>query len=543
MTSAELHPPAQAPGAGPDPAVAGTARRQERAARRFSSSLLPLLVKIVILGVVDALALVLALALVAAGEWLVLGILAVATVVINVVYWVPNRFLPGKYLAPGLVFLLVFQVFVVGYSAYVGFTNYGDGHNSTKADAIAAIQANNQVRVENSPEYPAAVAVRDDRLWLLVVDQGTMKAGAVQTPLAPVRGEIGTNGSPVAADGFQVLGMGDLLGRSQEITELAVPLTDDPGDGFLRTQTGRVAYLYVPAITYDAAADTMTAQDGTVYRDRGTGAYVADDGRRIEPGWVINVGFQNFARAFGEESIRGPLLKVTAWTFAFAFLSVLTTFVLGLFLAITFNDPRMRGQKIYRTIMILPYAFPAFLSGLVWSGMFNPEFGVINDVLLGGAHVDWVHNPWLARLSVLIVNLWLGFPYMFLVSTGALQSIPEELSEAARVDGATPLRTFWNIKLPLLMVPLAPLLISSFAFNFNNFALIYMLTRGGPRFGEASLDAGATDLLISLVYKVAFGGAGRDYGLASAFAIIIFIVIGVVSYLGFRQTKALEDLA
>jgi arabinogalactan oligomer/maltooligosaccharide transport system permease protein len=116
--------------------------------------------------------------------------------------------------------------------------------------------------------------------------------------------------------------------------------------------------------------------------------------------------------------------------------------------------------------------------------------------------------------------------------------------EAARVDGASPWRTFLNIKLPLLMVPLAPLLISSFAFNFNNFTLIYLLTKGGPRFTEASIDAGATDLLISLVYKVAFGaGTGRDYGLASAFAILIFVVIGGISYLGFRQTKTLEDLA
>lgn len=235
---------------------------------------------------------------------------------------------------------------------------------------------------------------------------------------------------------------------------------------------------------------------------------------------------------------------MTSWTFAFAFLSVLTTFALGLFLAIVFNDPRMRGRRVYRTIMILPYAFPAFLSGLVWSGLFNPEFGFINDVLLGGTHVDWVNNAWLARITVLIANLWLGFPYMFLVSTGALQAIPEEVMEAARVDGATALQTFWHIKLPLLMVPLAPLLISSFAFNFNNFSLIYMLTKGGPRFPEAGIDAGGTDLLISLVYKVAFGaGTGRDYGLASAFAIIIFIVIAAVSYLGFRQTKSLEELA
>lgn len=142
-----------------------------------------------------------------------------------------------------------------------------------------------------------------------------------------------------------------------------------------------------------------------------------------------------------------------------------------------------------------------------------------------------------------MVNLWLGYPYMFLVATGALQSIPDEVIEASRVDGAGVWQTFWNIKLPLLMVPLAPLLISSFAFNFNNFNLVYMLTRGGPDFAGAGINVGHTDLLITMVYKVAFStGQGRDYGLASAFAIIIFVVVGLVSYLGFRQTRALEEL-
>jgi arabinogalactan oligomer/maltooligosaccharide transport system permease protein len=146
-------------------------------------------------------------------------------------------------------------------------------------------------------------------------------------------------------------------------------------------------------------------------------------------------------------------------------------------------------------------------------------------------------------VSVIVVNLWLGFPYMFLICTGALQSIPDELTEAATVDGAKPWAVFRLIKFPLLLVSVAPLLIASFAFNFNNFNIIYMLTGGGPRNPSAGVDAGATDLLITLVYKVAFGsGTGRDYGLASAFAILIFIIVAIVSVIGFRQTKALEDL-
>ena len=144
-----------------------------------------------------------------------------------------------------------------------------------------------------------------------------------------------------------------------------------------------------------------------------------------------------------------------------------------------------------------------------------------------------------------MVNLWLGFPYMFLVCTGALQSIPAELEEAATVDGANPWDVFRQIKLPLLLVSVAPLLIASFAFNFNNFNLIYMLTGGGPRDAAAAgagVNVGATDILISMVYKVAFTGESRDYGLASAFSIIIFLLVAVISIISFRKTKALEEL-
>jgi arabinogalactan oligomer/maltooligosaccharide transport system permease protein len=141
-----------------------------------------------------------------------------------------------------------------------------------------------------------------------------------------------------------------------------------------------------------------------------------------------------------------------------------------------------------------------------------------------------------------MVNLWLGFPYMFLICTGALQAIPDDIVEAATVDGAKPWAIFRLIKLPLLLVTMAPILIASFAFNFNNFNLIYMLTGGGPRDHSASVNVGATDILISMVYKVAFTGQARDYGLASAFTIIIFILVATIAVVSFRKTKVLEEL-
>ena len=130
----------------------------------------------------------------------------------------------------------------------------------------------------------------------------------------------------------------------------------------------------------------------------------------------------------------------------------------------------------------------------------------------------------------------------FVVSTGALQAIPAELTEAAIMDGAGAWRRFRSVTLPMLMVSLAPLLIASFAFNFNNFSLIYMLTGGGPNYSGTPLLIGETDILLSMVYSIAFESGGKQYGLASALSLLIFVVVGIISWLGFRQTRKLEEI-
>ncbi|MDR2114099.1 MAG: ABC transporter permease subunit, partial [Bifidobacteriaceae bacterium] len=268
-------------------------------------------------------------------------------------------------------------------------------------------------------------------------------------------------------------------------------------------------------------------------------------------GWQVNVGFSNYAKLFTDPKIVSQFAKVLVWTVAFALLSVLTTFFAGLLLALVFNSERLRGLKIYRVILILPYAFPGFMSALLWRNMLNKSNGTINNLVLGWLpdsmqQINWLEgSPWLAKFSVLAVNLWLGYPYMFLICLGALQSLPGEVMESARMDGASPFRAFRSITLPLLFVSVAPLLISSFAFNFNNFNLIYMLTGGGPSFDPNVVDptaAGGTDILISMVYKLADTSGQPDYGLATALSLVIFIIVGVISAWSFRQTRKLEEV-
>lgn len=531
---------------GPRPPAVSRKDRRRRQADRIvdgTTGWKLMLLKIIVLSILCATAVYAALVLFINDRWLIGSLVVVGAAALTWIY-LQRGALPAKYLAPGLVFLLIFQIFVVLYSGYVAFTNYGTGHNSTKDHAVQAIMLQTQDRVPDSPTYPLAVTDSDGEIYFAIInDNGEVLIGAEEQPLEPAEGAVVDNGTITAIEGHHVLSFADLLNRQQEITNLAVPLEEDLNAGYLRTQDGQRAYLYTSRYVYDENADTLTnSATGTVYRDTGEGAFIADDGEKLMPGWRVNVGFDNFLRAVTEDSIRGPLIYVTLWTFAFALLSVATTFILGLFLAIVFNDRKMVSRKYYRLVMILPYAFPGFLSALVWAGMMNQEFGFINNVLFGGAAIPWLTDPWLAKLSILIVNLWLGFPYMFLVCTGALQSIPDELTEAAQMDGAKPFQAFRMIKLPLLLTAIAPLLISSFAFNFNNFNLIYMLTGGGPRDVSAGVNVGSTDILISMVYKVAFVGARADYGLASAFSILIFIIVGTISVMAFRKTKALEEL-
>lgn len=513
-------------------------------------SLMGIVIKIILLGLVDAAMLFAVMVLISNEDYLFAAVVTIVTVVVNWAFLRRGN-LPAKYLLPGLLFMLVFQVFVVGYSGYIAFTNYGTFHNSDKPDAINALMLNGQTRVAEANVYPLSVVeAPDGSLAFLVAfldESGNqqVKVGVDGQVFSPaINPEFNSLGNPMGAQGYRELSFAEVVGRQFEALRMRVYLEDAVDSYFVMTPDAAQAVTFRPRLDFNEELDTMTrVEDGKVFFDNGRGIYTAPDGEKLAPGWRVFIGADNFVRAVTEDGIRGPLLRVTLWTFAFAIISVVSTFALGLGLAILFNDSKLRGQRWYRVAMILPYAFPGFLSAFVWRALMNKDFGFINQVLLGGAEVPWLTDELLAKVAILMVNLWLGFPYMFLITTGALQSIPNELMESARIDGASPWQQLRLIKLPLLLVSVAPLLITSFAFNFNNFSLIYLLTGGGPKDFNASINVGHSDILISMVYKIAFStGEGRDFGLASAFSILIFFVVGTISYLSFRRTKTLEDV-
>jgi arabinogalactan oligomer/maltooligosaccharide transport system permease protein len=529
----------------PDSSTTATAPT-EKPPRRVAgpASVRVVLVKVVGLGLLDALVLYAVFVLALHGDGILAVAVTVAAVLVNWVY-LRRGWLPAKYLIPGTIFLVVFQMYAIVYSGYIAFTNYGDGHIGNKEAAIEVLIDKSLTRVPESPAYGMVVVERLGQLAFLVTGpDGEAAIGGDERPLEAAPDAEFEAGKAVALDGYTTLGFSEMIADQGTIAAMSVPLTADPNDGALRTPDGSQAFVYSATMQYDPEADAfIDTATGTRYEDTGEGAFIAPNGDELMPGWKIDVGFENFVRAFTEDSIREPLVAVVLWTLVFAGFTVAATFAAGVFLALVLDDWRLRFRRTFRVLVILPYAFPVFLSAIIWSGMLNPQFGFINQVLLGGAQIPWLTDPVLAKVSILMVSLWLGYPYMFLVATGALQSIPHELVEAARVDGAGPWAVFRRIKLPLLMVSMAPLLIASFAFNFNNFNLIYMLTGGGPQDISTDLNVGATDILITLVYKVAFGETGgRDFGLASAFSIIIFVLVAIISLVSFRQTKALEEL-
>lgn len=523
--------------------------RRESHARRWDGSGSGFVAKLVLMAAVNALGAAIALAAAAQRSW---GFAVGSAILVLLADWVyfSKRALPLKYLFPGLVFLFVFQLFTMGYTAYVATTNYGTGHNGSKQQAVDALLIQNEKRVEGAETYPLTILRHDGDLGFAIIDGDTVRVGTADEPLADAPDAQVEGRTVTSVPGWEVVPRAAVLSDQslqQQVLALRVPVSDDAEDGSIRTREGTTGSTYRSVLEWDPDADTMTnTETGVVYAANGTtGFFTAPDGSTLPVGWVVNIGGDNFVRLFTENDYSRPFLRITAWTFAFATLTVLSSFLLGLLLALVFNDARVRGRRVWRTLFILPYAFPAFLSALLWRGMLNPnpDYGIINQVFFFGARIEWLTDPWLAKLSILGVNLWLSFPYWFLVCTGALQSVPEDLVEAARIDGAGRFRTWRSVTLPLLLVSTAPLLIASFAFNFNNFALVYMLTSGDPRFTDTSAALGHTDILITMIYEVSGVAGGKaDYGLASALSILVFVVVGGISALAFRQTRKLEEV-
>lgn len=255
----------------------------------------------------------------------------------------------------------------------------------------------------------------------------------------------------------------------------------------------------------------------------------------------VCVGLDNYKEVF-TGSIKNVFFPVLGWTICFALLSTLGSYFIGLFLAILLNNPHMKESRIYKALLIVPWALPSTIAILAWQGLLNEQYGGMNNLLhsLGIAwNVPWMTDPFWARAGIIMVNLWLGFPYMMNVCLGSLQSISGEYYEAAKMDGASKWQSFKTITFPLVTKVSIPLVISTFASNFNNFGNIYMITEGGP----ARLDtqfAGYTDILASTTYKMTTWS--NRYDLAATFSVLVFVIVGTLTLLNMHMSGAFKEV-
>ena len=254
------------------------------------------------------------------------------------------------------------------------------------------------------------------------------------------------------------------------------------------------------------------------------------------------VGFSNFADMFRLPMWNDTFWGVLGWTLLWSVISTLSCYFGGLGMACLVNSRRVKFRKFWRTIYILPWAIPGLISLLIFRNMFNGQFGPINTFLRSAGiisqNIPWLSDATLAKLVIFVVNFWLGFPYFMTMMSGVMTSISPELLEAARIDGASPRQEFRRITLPLVLYSTAPLLIMSFATNFNNFNVIYFLTDGNP-INPSYKFAGSTDILITWIYKLTKDN--RQFQMAAVMSILVFVVIATISTWNFLRTKSFKE--
>lgn len=259
------------------------------------------------------------------------------------------------------------------------------------------------------------------------------------------------------------------------------------------------------------------------------------------------IGFQNFTNMWTLSTFRSAFTSVLGWTFIWALAASTLQIVLGILTAIVANQPFVKGKRIFGVIFLLPWAVPAFITILTFSNMFNDSVGAINAQVLplfakifpflDGVLIPWKTDPTWTKIALIMMQGWLGFPYIYVLTLGILQSIPNDLYEAAYIDGANGWQKFRNITFPMILAVAAPTLISQYTFNFNNFSIIYLFNDGGP--GSVGGNAGSTDILISWIYKLTTN-TSPQYSMAAAVTLIISVIVISISMIAFKKLHAFD---
>nr|WP_297707109.1 sugar ABC transporter permease [uncultured Butyrivibrio sp.] len=271
-------------------------------------------------------------------------------------------------------------------------------------------------------------------------------------------------------------------------------------------------------------------------------AFTNFDSSHQPPGELFTwTGLTNVTDVFlGNQTKTHTFFGILGWTFVWAILATFTNYILGMLLAIIINHKLVKFKKMWRTLFIISIAIPQFVSLLLISRALEPA-GAINVALMKcgliSSPLPFLTNTLLARICVVVINMWIGIPYTMMTFSGVLMNIPSELYESAEIDGAGVLQSFVSITLPYMIFVTAPATITTFVGNINNFNVIYLLTGGGP-FALDYYQAGKTDLLVTWLYKLTVDQ--HDYALASTIGIFIFMIVSTVSLTVYNHTGSVK---
>jgi maltose/maltodextrin transport system permease protein len=443
-----------------------------------------------------------------------------------------------RYLFPGLLATLVFVIFPIVYTFAISFTNYSSRNLLTYERAKQYFLAQTfSLDEDQSYGYTLHSDGTQFRLRLENLDGKVFLSAPVSLGKSQTVSVEVVNAVEADAKLAEAIETKAVIQQLPKVKLISVKLPD----GQVLSVTGLRQFGAVSNL-YEANADGSLSnlQDKSVAKPNfKTGFFESDTGEQLTPGFTVKVGWNQYLRIFSDDSFSEPFVRIFMWTVAFAALTVLFAFSVGIVLAVLMSWEALRFRSVYQTLLFIPYTVPAFISILIFKGLFNQNTGEINQILsmLFGISPSWFSTPVLAKAMLLIVNTWLGFPYMMVLCLGLLKSIPADLYEASAIAGAGPLTNFFKITLPLIIKPITPLLIASFAFNFNNVMLIALLTGGRPDFLDTKVPAGTTDLLVSFTYRIAFEDAGANFGLAAAISTILFLMVMVLSIINMRLTK------
>ncbi|MDN3578948.1 maltose ABC transporter permease MalF [Chitinimonas viridis] len=472
----------------------------------------------------------------AAGQPL-LATVCLATLGLATYIYSTGRAYAFRYLFPGLLAVVVFVLFPLAYTFTIGFTNYSSKNllSPERAkqyflDETYVVDGESYAFTLHSDGAAYRIRLENENGDVFVTDALALKQA---TPLSVPAHRLEAAEAPLSEPA-------DTKTLIQNLKVLKLVSVTLPS-GLVASASGLrefapVRKLYQP----QANGELKNQQDGSIIKPNfETGFYETAAGEPLQPGFKVGIGWANFKRIFTDSSFSEPFLRIFGWTVVFAGLTVLFAFSVGIVLAVLMSWEALRFRKLYSIFLFLPYAVPAFISILVFKGLFSENAGEINLILqsLFGIKPNWFTDPFLAKVMILIVNTWLGFPYMMLLSMGLIKAIPADLYEASAIAGAGPFTNFFKITLPLIVKPITPLLIAAFAFNFNNFVLIALLTNGRPDFLDTAVPAGTTDLLVSYTYRIAFQDSGQDFGLAAAISTVVFLMVAFLSIINLRLTK------